>query len=89
MPFRRLVRPFRGCFGAPNSDAEPVSQVNDQVSHSADCVVHTPESGPPTWHSLHVTLHFLVGANLPKRIVAFSGTQIQQSCSCSCAGAGI
>jgi len=52
MPFRRLVRPFRGCFGAPNSDAEPVSQVNNQVLHSAVCVVHNPESGPPPWHSL-------------------------------------
>ena len=89
MPFRRLVEPFRGCFGAPNSGAEPVTQVNNQVLHSASWVVHNCESGPPPWHSLQTALQFLLGANLPKHVAAFSGTQIQQSCFCGRAGARI
>ncbi|KAL0051551.1 hypothetical protein WJX82_009694 [Trebouxia sp. C0006] len=50
VPFKRLVRPFRGCFGAPNSDAEPVSQVYNQAprsSKAAPVAVLVPEYEGP------------------------------------------
>ncbi|KAL0030720.1 hypothetical protein WJX77_003621 [Trebouxia sp. C0004] len=50
MPLRRLVRPFKGYFGAPSSHTEPAGQVQNQesrVSEAAPMAMLAPEYEGP------------------------------------------